>query len=386
MQAVKITSEPEAYIGTSVVVKNIFSLPEDIQIFWAGSRIYAKRLCGRDILISKVDIFCKGQLQQGEYIREKTIPISNRVPPSVKERNLGYRIRSEISMVKPGTKSEEEFFFSETPIILKASPGKSVESRPVDLSITGIKIHMDKDHFQPNETIKIDYKLEHFKELEIDLVKDANITCNCPDYAPTCIHIKPKPPSVEKAVKASNLTQGTLQIQLPSFIELTHRFQWEPPEKTRWKETFGDYVNWLLEVVGTRISGENVKLQIPITIYKKPTPENGELFSSKQASGPIFQKFLAPESIDIELTELDRNHLTIGLRNNSKTILNGVTVKIIPLESEFFELPPNLTGINTWKPNNIIQAYHSNIGKNIKNIQVLIEDNIGNIINKNFNL
>ena len=386
MQAVKITSEPEAFVGTSVVVKNTFNLPEDVKIFWAGSRIYAKRLCGRDILISKADVFCEGQLEKGEYIREKTLPISTRVPPSVKERNLGYRIRSEISMVKPSTKSEEEFFFAENPILLKASPGKGLDFHPVDLSITGIKIHLDKDHFQPDETIKIDYELKQFKNFEVNLVKDANITCNCPDYAPTCVHIKPKPPSVEKAVKASNLTRGTLQIPLPSFLELTHRYQWEPPEKTRWKETFGDYVNWLLEVNGTHTSGENVKLQIPITIYKKPSPEDGELFSSKQASGPIFQKLLVPDLIDIILAGRDQNRLIIGLKNNSKEVLKGVTVKIIPIESEFFELPPNLTGVNEWKPKTEIQAFHNNLGKTIKNIQVLIEDNNGNTVNKRFNL
>ena len=49
MQAVKITTESETFVGTPTIVRNIFSLPEDTKIFWAGSRIYAKRLCGKDI-------------------------------------------------------------------------------------------------------------------------------------------------------------------------------------------------------------------------------------------------------------------------------------------------------------------------------------------------
>ncbi len=384
MQAVKLSTESDAYIGTPTVVRSIFNLPEDTKIYWAGSRIYAKRLCGKDLVISKVDIFCEGQLQEGEYIREKTIPLSNRVPPTVKERNLTYRIRSEISMVKPGTRTDEEYFFSESPIILKAGPLKVENPHPVEVSITGIKVRMESDQFQPGETIKINYELEKFKAFEIMLVKDANITCNCPEYAPTCIHIKPKPPAIEKSIKASNLTSGTLQIPLPTLLELTHRYQWEPPEKTRWKETYGDYVSWLLEVVGTRTSGENVKLQIPITIYKKTTPEDGELFSSKQASGPVFQKILVPESIKITNSGLDQKHLSINLKNNSKEVLNGVTVRITPIESEFFELPPNLTGIKEWKPGTEIQAFHTNVASSIKSFQVLIEDNNGNIVNKRF--
>ena len=49
MQAVKLETEAEAFIGTSATVQTIFNLPDSVKIFWAGSRIYAKRPCGRDI-------------------------------------------------------------------------------------------------------------------------------------------------------------------------------------------------------------------------------------------------------------------------------------------------------------------------------------------------
>ena len=386
MQAVKITTEKETFVGTPTIVKNIFNLPEDTDIFWAGTRIYAKRLCGKDIVISKVDVFCEGQLEKGEYIREKTIPISNRVPPTVKERNLAYHIRSEISMVKPGTRAEEEFFFAEAPIYIKAGPIKFAEPNPVEVSLTGIKIRMDKDQFQPGETIKIEYQLGKFKDFEVDLLKDANVTCHCPDYAPTCIHIKPKPPAVEKSVKAKNLTSGTIQIPLPFSIEETHRYVWEPPERTRWKDTYGDYVNWVLEAIGTRISGEAVKFQIPITIIRKQTAEDSELFSTKQTKGPTLKKILLPDSIQIVNQDLTEKRIALSIKNNSKETLQGVTFKVIPIESEFFEMPPFLTGVNEWKPGTEIQAYHKSVGKNIKNFQVLIEDNKGNSINKRLNL
>ncbi|MFX1293642.1 MAG: hypothetical protein ACFFD2_02105 [Promethearchaeota archaeon] len=386
MQAVKLTIEPETFVGTSTVVKNTFTLPEDAKIFWAGSRIYAKRPCGRDIIISKVDIFCEGQLEKGEYIREKSLPVSNRVPPTVKERNLTYRVKSEISMVKPRTHAEEEFFFAEAPIILKSGLVKFGEPHPVEVSITGAKIHLTKDQFQPGEIIKINYELETFKDLKVDLIKDANISCYCPDYAPKCIHIKLNPPSVEKTVKASNLTAGTLQIPLPSFIELSHHYVWEPPEKTRWKETYGDNVNWLLEVNGTRTSGETVKFQIPITIIGNLTLDDSELFISKQSKEPMLQKIIMPKSIKIINQDINGKKLSIIFKNTSKEVLKGVTVKIIPIESEFFELPPKLTGINEWKPGTEIQAYHNQIGENIKNFQILIEDNNGNSINKRLNL
>jgi hypothetical protein len=386
MQAVKIETEEEVFAGTSIRVKNIFHLPEDIKIFWAGSRIYAKRPCGRDIVISKVDIFCEGQLEKGEYIREKSIPISPRIPPTIKERNLTYHVRSEISMVKPGTRAGEEFFFSENPVILKSAPLKVGESNPVEVSITGIKIKMEKDQFFTGETIKIDYELEKIKDLEVDLIKDANVTCNCPDYAATCIHIKPKPPSVEYSIKASNLTKGTLQLTLPTFVEPSHRYIWEPPEKTRWKETFGDYVNWLLNVIGTRISGEVVKFQIPITILAKPIPKEANLFSSEQIKAPILKRIIVPDSFQIITQVIENKRIIVTLNNKSKEILKGVTIKIIPIESEFFELPPNLTGISEWSPNTEIKAYHNNIGKSIKTLQIAIEDNNGNSINKRLNL
>jgi len=382
MQAVNISTESDAFIGTSTVVKNTFNLPEDTTIFWAGSRIYAKRPCNRDIIVSKIDIFCEGTLEKGEYIREKSIPLSSRIPPSTEERNIAYRIRTEISMVKPGTRAEEEYFFAEKPIILKARPPKTGKFNPVEVSIKGIKIHMDKDHFQPGETINIDYELESFKDLQVELIKNANLSCRCPDYAPSCIHIKPIPPSVEKTVKASNLTTGTLQIPLPPSIELSHRYIWEPPEKTHWKETYGDHVNWVLKITGINTSGEIVEFQIPIIIYRKQTPEESELFTSKQAPRPILQKILVPDLIQIVSHNKNNKRLSVSFKNNSKEILTGVTVKIIPIESEFFELPPFLTGLNKWEPGTEIKAFHNNVGTNIKNFQILIEDNHGNSISK----
>jgi len=386
MQAVKLETEAEAFIGTSAIVQSLFNLPDTVKIFWAGSRIYAKRPCGRDIVISRADIFCEGQLEKGSYVREKTLPISNRVPPTVKERNLTYHIRSEINMIKPGTKSEEEFFFSDTPVFLKSMPVPVSEAAPVSVSLKGIKINMDKDHFQPGDTIALDYKLEKFKDLEVDIVKDANVTCYCPDYASTCIHIKPNPPSIEQFVKASNLTSGTIQLTLPSFIELSHRYVWEPPEKTRWKDTYGDYVSWILEIIGTRISNDIVKFQIPIYLETKSTMQDSTLFFSKQIKPPALQNILIPDMIQTLKPSLDGNRLTISLKNDSKDTLQGVTVKLIPIESEFFELPPYLTGINEWKPTTVIQAFHRNVGKNIKTIQLLIEDNRGNAINKRVRL
>ncbi|MDD1778734.1 MAG: hypothetical protein LUQ65_11265 [Candidatus Helarchaeota archaeon] len=386
MQAVKLEAEAEAFIGTSAIVQTTFNLPDNIKIFWAGSRIYAKRPCGRDIVISRADIFCEGQLEKGLYLREKTLPISNRVPPTVKERNLTYHIRSEINMIKPGTKSEEEFFFSDTPVLLKSMPVPISEAAPVSVSLKGIKINMAKDHFQPGETITLDYEIEKFKDLEVDLVKDANVTCYCPDYAPTCIHIKPTPPAIEQLVKASNLTAGSIQLTLLTFIELSHRFVWEPPEKTRWKETYGDYVNWVLEIIGTRISSEVVKFQIPIYIEAKPTVQDSTLFFSKQAKPPALQNILIPDMIQTLKPSQDGNRLTISLKNDSKNTLQGVTVKIVPIESEFFEMPPYLTGISEWKSTAVIQAFHHNVGKNVKTIQLLIEDNRGNAINKRVSL
>jgi hypothetical protein len=386
MQAVRLESEAEAFIGTSAIVQTTFNLPENVKIFWAGSRIYAKRPCGRDIIISKADIFCEGQLEKGLYVREKTLPISSRVPPTVKERNLAYHIRSEINMIKPGTKSEEEFFFSDNPILLKTLPVPVGEAAPVSVSLKGIKINMVKDHFQPGEPIVLDYELEKFRDLEVDLVKDANINCYCPDYAPTCIHIKPAPPSIEKSTNANTLTAGTIQLALPSFIELSHRFVWEPPEKTRWKETYGDYVNWALEIIGTRISNEIVKFQIPIYIEAKPTVQDSTLFFSKQTKPPALKNILIPDMIQALKPSLDGNRLTINLKNDSKDTLQGVTIKLIPIESDFFELPPYLTGINEWKPATVIQAFHHNLGKNVKTVQLLIEDNRGNALNKRLSL
>jgi hypothetical protein len=382
MQAVKIETEPEAYVGTSVNVKSVFNLPDDTTIYWAGSRIYARRPCGRDVVISKTDIFCEGRLEKGAYVREKTIPISNRVPPTVKERHLNYRIRSEISMVKPGTTSEEEFFFAEESVILKPGPQKIGESNPVDVSIKGIKLHIEKDHFKPGETINIDYELEKFKDFKLDLVKNANLSCSCPDYASSCIHIKPTPPSIEQTVKASNLTMGTLQVAIPSFIENTHRYVWEPAEKTRWKETYGDHVNWVIVASGTLTSGETVTFQIPIIIYYEASTEDTMLFSVKQTKAPILEKIIVPDNIKVTNQTLDNKNLNLALQNNSKETLNGITVKITPIESEFFELPPQLSGINEWAPGTEIQAQHKNVGQNIKVFQLLIEDNNGNAINK----
>lgn len=384
MQAVELETEEEAFIGTSAIVQSTFHLSEDTKIYWAGSRISAKRPCGRVIVISRADIFCEGQLEKGSYIREKTLPISNRVPPTVKERNLTYHIQSEINMIKPEKGSEEQYFFAEAPILLKAMPTKPGEGAPLAVSLKGIKIDMEKDHFQPGETIKLDYNLEKFKDLEVDLIKDANISCYCPNFAPTCIHIKPKPPSIEDSVKASNLTSGSLQLMLPSFIELSHRYIWEPPEKTRWKETYGDYVSWMLEIIGTRASNEIVKFQIPIYIEAEYNPEDSALFSSKQAKPPALQNILVPDLIQTPTYDLDGNKLAITLRNDSKSILQGITIKIVPIESDFFELPPYLTGINEWEPSTEIQAFHRNIKENIKTFNLVIEDNRGNLINKRF--
>jgi hypothetical protein len=142
----------------------------------------------------------------------------------------------------------------------------------------------------------------------------------------------------------------------------------------------------LLNVIGTRISGEVVKFQIPITILAKPIPKEANLFSSEQIKAPILKRIIVPDSFQIITQEIENKRIIVTLNNKSKEILKGITIKIIPIESEFFELPPNLTGISEWSPNTEIKAYHNNIGKSIKTLQIAIEDNNGNSINKRLNL
>ena len=372
------------YVGDKLNIRTKFIFEEDSSILWSGLRLITNPPCKKDLQIAKTEIFSRGNFEAGEYIRWKSILIKHNVFPTIKARNLTYDVEMLLRKVNP-INPEEDLIIKKThniEIKQKESQSQKIVQNPILFSISGLNVNLSKDIYLPGETIKINYKSQDLKQIEVRLLQKANLVCYCEGFGQNCRKVEDLPPAIAGDVKTSNTKEGYALLKVPEVAEPSHNYLWEPTEKEYWGYRYGDYTKWTLLIVGkyAQPHRSSIKFEVPITIVAKPVPEEMvelDLFGGDSSEMPSifdvsskFQKTYKVMSVDLENTEKYR----VKVKNTSNEKINGVTIKLSGLQEGLFETAPMLTGFNSWEKDEEKEIVYE-AKKNISAIIAIIEDN-----------
>ncbi len=383
------------YIGDKLRVRTTFHFEEDEKILWSGVRLLTSPPCKKDLQIAKKDVFSRGRFEAGEYIRDKSVLIKNNVVPTIKKRDLEYKIQLLLRKENPLNKDEDIIIQKNQDITINDKESRNQPNpNPISFSLSGLHVELKKDVFKPAETIKINYTSEGFRELEIRLMQKANLVCHCEPYGNKCQNVEELPAAIAGDVKTKSTEEGYLLLKVPEMAEPSHNYLWEPSEKEHWGLKYGDYCEWSLMVIGRKkpeFGREPIKFELPITVVSKPNREKKkgiDLFSGTQSEAPSlfgqvtskFQKrfdILSIKELETEQKELSKYE--IELENISGQDLEGITVKVAGLQEGLFETSPELTGLSSWKKD-AKKKIHFHTKQKVTGLSLRIEDNSQKVI------
>ncbi|TFF87873.1 MAG: hypothetical protein EU550_02415 [Promethearchaeota archaeon] len=374
---IKIATKDIAYAGVPQEVTIIFNmglLDEDTRISWAGIRLYSLRPCKKEILISKTNIFDSGLLEAGVYRRKKNLTISNRVVPTIVDRDITYFVRGSLTIKRKD--GSEENFFDDKKIEILPTDKPEKKARPVSLQIKNIKVESDKDLYKEGEIIKLTYEVDDVEKLIIRLIKDFDISCSCPDYK-KCIYIKPKPSKVLLTKNLKNPpSSDSIKLKIPNSLESSHSWKWIGSSKSYFEYSIGDKISYKIEILAINTKKEELNVQIPIIIIKEPKEEIFMGEKEKFGSKP-FEKVFSPDKIHISQCEVKGNKINFKMKNKSNKDLEGVSITIKGIQETLFETPSWVVGKKNWKAGETIDVLYEGHTENIENYQFLIETNSG---------
>ncbi len=367
-------------IPVPVTIKyNLDVFEKDVTVIWAGIRLYLNRPCKKNILVSRTEIFSNGMFENGKYIRTKNLQMSRRMVPTIEKNDVLYQVHGNLTFL---SERGEEDNFEDEKLIIFPTFSKWKKINPIKMELQGITIDIPKDTFKDEDEIPINYTLDNFKNLEINLIQSSKLNCRC-EEAETCVHIKPEVVD-KKNIISSNvikdpLSTGKLTIKLPKAMSPSQDWAWDDVTRSKMLHVLKYTNNYYLEVIATNNNDEIIKFQTPVTIIKEQ--EEMELFSP--GSKEVIKKILTPESISAD-KKVEGNKTIIHLKNLTKSTMEGVSIKLTGIKELFFELPPVMIGKKTWNPNEEIKISGNETAPNIE-YQVLIEDNTGIEITKKIN-
>jgi len=271
------------------------------------------------------------------------------------------------------------------PIVIQQKNQATLKTpNPIQLSLSGLNVKLTKDIFKPGETIKITYRSENFKEIEVRLLQKANLICYCETYGKKCINIEELPPSIAGDVKTSNTKEGFMLLKVPVMAESSHNYLWEPSEKEYWGIKYGDYSEWTLLILGKKsleYGRVPIQFEVPITISTQRLIEGPlelDLFSEQDTGSSKFFEEL-PSKLQkrfeiISISKEGENRYKTKIKNISYEELQGITVKLRGLQEGLFETAPFFKGFNLWLPNEEKEIVYKSL-QNISSIIITIEDN-----------
>ena len=379
VKLVELESQTVARLGLPVPVTvnyNLDLLENEVDVTWAGIRLYLHRPCKKNILVSISEVFTKGKFENTKYKRTKNLQLTRRMIPTLNGDDILYNLHGSLGFVSE--RGEEDNYDDEKIVILPTFREKRV-AKPIKIELQGIILNIKKDIYKAEELIEIDYELDNFKNLEINLIYEAKVSCKCEDYK-TCVYIKPdrdKKDIVKTELVKNPLSTGKITIKLPKELEPSQDFSWDDASKSKILHLLKYTNSYYLLVNATNSNDEVIKFQTPIIITKEHEEE--ELFTP--SSNKPFKFIVSPDVIQVVEKKVEGNKTNFTLKNNSKNNLEGVTVKLTGIKEMFFELPPLMIGKKSWNSGeNIIIS----IGETSPNIeyQILIEDNSGIEITK----
>lgn len=383
---VNLETEKYVKVGIPTTVSTTFNMneieEENIDITWGGVRLYIKRPCDKELIISKNDIFYNGIFENTTYQRVRSVPISRRVVPSIESR-ISYFIRANLSLINSKSK-DEEYFFNDDTIVIQPAEEEPINPNPIDVKIKGITINILKDCFKPSEDIEIEYTLEKYRDLLVELFQDINVTCQCPEFWKQCVHNKNKPPIRKAILNMKNPPKiGKLILKVPKDAEPSHNYLWETQVSLGVKQRIGDQNSWYLKIEATNFIGEKTQFTIPIYIIKGEIEEPDLFVSRGEKRKALEGKIITPNQIELINKAIDDNTIELSLKNNSNQDFEGVTIQITGIKSEFFEMSPVMLGKSKWDANQEIVIAFDKYNPDITTLQLKIEDNKQNTVSKN---
>lgn len=380
-------------VGEKLIVRSMYSFDEETTILWSGIKLITNPPCQKkELQIAASEIFSMGTFEAGEYIRDKPILIKNNVVPTIKKRNLEYNIELIMRQTNPINKNDDLLIkrTHNIEIIINNPKIEAKKPNPVAFSISGLSVNITKDIFKPGETIKVNFKSENLKELELRLLQKANLICTCAQFGKNCTNTDELPPAIAGDVKTSRTEEGFMLLKVPEIAEPTHNYLWEPSEKEHWGVKYGDYTEWSLLVIGRKrpeFGRDQIQFEVPLTILAKSTYQEGtsevDLFAKGvtggmnvfDGAGAKFQKRFQLISIDSESDgSTGMKIYKVKMKNISKEDLEGVTVKLSGLQEGLFETSPELKGYKFWGKDQEKELVYS-VKQNISAIVSNIEDN-----------
>ncbi|MFX1254132.1 MAG: hypothetical protein ACFFCZ_21140 [Promethearchaeota archaeon] len=369
--------DKEVIVGQSTQTSLILSLQEDVtELNSGGIELYTIRPCGRKFIIFiENDILCQGEFQKGDYVRKRSISISPRIVPTIKERGIRYKLRADVSVGTPAIE-----IFDESELIIKPAPPKLPKEKPTsEISLRGVRLLLDKDYFLLGDTIKVSYWAEKnaFKELGFRLIKEVQDYCSCLEHKQVCSQIRPTPAEIVQTQTFSNPEEGKVKLTIPKDQEPSHSYKWDAHEEMGGLTAFSDQVSWFLSVSGRDKAGNmSLNFQIPLFIVSQKIEDKKQdnffAFQEEEQSISLRRK------IKLVSTE-DQGPIKIfRVKNSTKFELKGVTIKAVSIRNELFEWKPYMRGFTSWSnETEIDMPYDTENQKDITSFQLAIESNKG---------
>ncbi|NHI92199.1 MAG: hypothetical protein EAX96_06815 [Candidatus Lokiarchaeota archaeon] len=371
---VELESQTVARIGIPVPVTvryNLDLLENEINVTWAGLRIYLNRPCKKNILVSISEVFTNGKFETTKYKRTKNLQLTRRMIPTINNSDIIYTIHG--SLAFKSERGEEDNYDDEKLIILPTFREKRTP-KPIKIELQGIVLSIKKDTYKEEEEVEIDYQLENFKNLEINLVQESKVNCKCEDYK-TCVYIKPdkdKIVTLKTEIIKNPLSTGKVTIKLPKGLDESQDYSWDDASKSKILHLLKYSNSYYLKVNAINSNDEIIKFQTPIVITKDQ--EEMELFT-KSTKEP-FKFISSPDLIKLIEKKVEGSKTYFTLKNTSKNNFEGVTVKLTGIKEMFFELPPLMIGKKVWNSGEDLVISIAETSSNIE-YQVMIEDNNG---------
>jgi hypothetical protein len=348
------------YIGDKLGVRTRFRFEENASILWAGVRLVIYPPCTKELQVANEEIFSKGHFEPGNYIRDRNLLIKGTIIPTIQKRNLEYELKLVLRQPHPLNEDEDLVINKSTKIEVKAKDSglQTNIPNPIALSLSGLNINLSKDIFKPGETIKVNFKSDILRQIEIRLLQKANLVCYCEAYGQSCRKVEDLPPAIAGDAKTLDMSKDFLLLKVPEIAEPSYNYLWAPKEKEYWGMKFGSYMKWSLLIIGKpkpEFGKESISFEVPITIVSKAISERKkeiDLFSKDLSSAPSvfdsvtskFQKLVKVVSVDSDMEKY-----VMRMKNISSEKLEGVTIKVSGLQEGLFETAPILTGFKSWK-------------------------------------
>jgi hypothetical protein len=380
---INIEADNKVRAGFPANVQVQAELPEVQKVFWGGVKLVTRRPCKNPLVIASKEVFGKGNYERGTYTRQLQISIAQKILPSVELRNILYALDASLRVEKTPNSDEELEIVTSRQIYIDSPMDKlaTPTPNPVNFSLGGLTITLNKDVYAPGEAVKVGYQQKGFRQISVKLMQLANVVCSCPQFGHVCTYLEKLPAVVTNANKKDlNSPDGFILLKIPKISEPSHNYQWKPSEETFWGHQFGDMNEWFIDISGKYENPtlKPIKFQVPIMISADITQvANQELFGPGKGTADLKPKTRPRTAFEISEPVLDEANRTFELKITNKVPsknLEGVTVKVTGVQEGLFETPSYTQGFASWAPDEV-KTIKYRTQPNISNIVLIIEDN-----------